>query len=81
MKWLGIFYKIIGMNRSNSKILSITKDAEDFGIDTNLLRYNLSLSYEERMKQHAEALKLFSSLRKKSIIQNVRSKQNTESSC
>lgn len=44
------------------------KNAEVYGVDLNLLEYNLSLTYEQRLEQHQAALALANEIRKNSGI-------------
>ncbi|MBI2339044.1 MAG: hypothetical protein HYU99_01580 [Deltaproteobacteria bacterium] len=40
------------------------KEAAEYGIDLNLLEYNLSLTCEKRLEQHQEVLNLANEIRK-----------------
>lgn len=39
-----------------SPLTQAEKEAIEYGIDVNLIEYNLSLTYKERFKQHQQAL-------------------------
>lgn len=54
-------------------IFETIPSVNDFGVDLELLTYNLTLSYEERISQHQSALNLMVEIEQAGMLREAKS--------